>query len=50
MIVQVLIDLKPFLAIFFLYTSLFSLVYIVMETKFDNSDYPGLSEHQVNFV
>ena len=50
MIVQVLLDLKPFLAVFLLYTSMFALVYIVMETTFDAGDYPGLTEQQVSFV
>ena len=43
MIVQVFLDLKPFIAVFLLYTSMFALVYVVMETKFDAADYPGLS-------
>ena len=50
MIVQVFLDLKPFIAVFLLYTSMFALVYVVMETKFDASDYPGLSQEQINFV
>jgi hypothetical protein len=44
MIVQVLIDLKPFLFVFFFFSAMFSMVYIVMETSFDGADYPGLSK------